>query len=210
MESVEIPPHDVPNDRNYCDNGDSYYNLPTTPNKNGDQRTNLTVSCSDHAAICRFLVESLTFTVYPGESTFDNGASIYTGPVLFSRPNVTALFEDITKSLTHHIETGPNSTLPNGTSSISEIYVLVRWPWVILPTVVVIGAVFLAAIVFVNHRSDVRLWKASLKPLLFHGLDGWKLDEVDADTVGGMEKLAKEMKAQLAKNEEGRLRLVRA
>lgn len=208
QETLKLLSRDVGKTETYC--SDYYKTFSTTARINEEESTNFTISCQNYDSMSNFVVQSLNFTLTQNEALHDDNVPSFIGSRLLAAPSVTALFEDIAESMTHHIQTGPNCTTHNGIASLSEIHVIVRWRWVIMPALIpVIGAFFLAGIIFVNHRSGLRLWKGSLKPLLFHGLDGWDLDHVDVDNVYEMEYRAKEMKAQLARNEEGRLKLVR-
>ena len=61
----------------------------------------------------------------------------------------------------------------NGTAQISEVYVNVHWPWIVLPVVVIVlSLVFLLATILFNRNQCRKLWKNSILPVLYHGLEG--------------------------------------
>ena len=69
-----------------------------------------------------------------------------------------------------------------GTSGDPESYVVVKWPWLTLPAVLVaLGGVLLVSTVFSSLRRKTDLWKSSVLPFLYHGLEGsiLKKDEVE-------------------------------
>ncbi|KAF2138173.1 uncharacterized protein K452DRAFT_198829, partial [Aplosporella prunicola CBS 121167] len=81
-------------------------------------------------------------------------------------------FESIAESLTNQLFLGPDGVDQPGIAYSNETYVVVRWEWAIFPVLLVlIGAIFLIANLWINGHHRVPLWKSSLLPLLFHGLE---------------------------------------
>lgn len=63
----------------------------------------------------------------------------------------------------------------NGTAYVQEIYVRVRWPWLILlGTVLLSTAVFLALTMYQSSRYNVAAWKSEPLALMYHGIDPGK------------------------------------
>ncbi|KAK3073299.1 hypothetical protein LTR53_005251 [Teratosphaeriaceae sp. CCFEE 6253] len=59
-----------------------------------------------------------------------------------------------------------------GNITTTEVYVLVRWEWLILPIVLEVAAVaFLLAAAILTGSRKVKLWKSSVLPYLYHGLE---------------------------------------
>ncbi|RDW64467.1 DUF3176 domain-containing protein [Aspergillus mulundensis] len=113
--------------------------------------------------------------------------------------NVAASF---TKAgLTARGQNGTKVMVP-GTMSSMEVYVSVRWQWLIFPAALVVMAlVFLALTITVNRRQGLRLWKSSVLALLFHGLEGvrWE-DECYSQNLAiasQMDLTAQEVKVKL-------------
>ncbi|OQE21121.1 hypothetical protein PENSTE_c012G06956 [Penicillium steckii] len=95
----------------------------------------------------------------------------------------------------------------NGTAYVSDVYVSVQWPWLILPALLVLaGAVFLATTITLSRKSKLPLWKSSALASLYHGLDHTEKDEYRTASI--MEKTAKMEDVQLQFSEQnGRLML---
>ncbi|EKG12643.1 hypothetical protein MPH_10232 [Macrophomina phaseolina MS6] len=105
----------------------------------------------------------------------------------------------------------PNATRPYGDALSPEVYVVVRWPWLVFPGLLtVLGTLFLGTSLWIS-RSDrtTFLWKSSLVPLLFHGLSRWHKDELDASDKMEMDEQAKRMEAKLERDGDGSLKSAR-
>lgn len=91
----------------------------------------------------------------------------------------------------------------------TQTYVLVTWPWLILPVGLVLAScmVLFAAIVSSN-RHQTMVWKSSSLAVLFHGLEGSEERSGLLVYRKQMEKTAEEMKVQLTENTNGGLRLM--
>ncbi|KAK9846835.1 hypothetical protein MYU51_000707 [Penicillium brevicompactum] len=75
----------------------------------------------------------------------------------------------------------------NGTAYGMEVFIVVQWPWLILPGVLVISGVSFFFLALISNERIV-LWKSSVFAFLYHGLV-----EIDIDngiTASGMEKEA--------------------
>lgn len=94
----------------------------------------------------------------------------------------------------------------------TQTYVLVTWPWLILPVGLVLAScILLLAAVISSSRQQTIVWKSSSLALLFHGFAGG-----DGNGHGGysvhrkqMELTAQEMQVRLAESPGGDMRLVR-
>lgn len=98
----------------------------------------------------------------------------------------------------------------DGTVYVTKAFVSVRWPWIILPGLLVaIGAIFLVVTIAVTKTSSMPLWKSSALVPYYHGIERLGGNEDDANeypTVSTMEKKAEEEYIQLQRSEEnGRL-----
>ncbi|KAL2795139.1 hypothetical protein BJX66DRAFT_337144 [Aspergillus keveii] len=84
---------------------------------------------------------------------------------------LTRLLHNVAASLTQLGRDRANSTV-RGTASVSQAYVRVNWVWISLPaTVVVLTLVFLVLTLLANREQGAELWKSSILPVLYHGLD---------------------------------------
>lgn len=94
----------------------------------------------------------------------------------------------------------------------TQAYVLVTWPWLILPVGLVLAScILLLVAVISSSRQQTIVWKSSSLALLFHGFAG-------GDGIGNggysvyrkqMELTAQEMQVRLAESPSGDTRLVR-
>ena len=85
----------------------------------------------------------------------------------------------------------------NGTAYSSEVFVSVKWPWLILPALMVLfGAIFLSVTIIISKSVDAPLWKSSVLAFLYHGLSD--MDDGDLyQTVAKMERSAEMAHVQL-------------
>jgi hypothetical protein len=93
----------------------------------------------------------------------------------------------------------------SGTIFVSEVFVDVRWEWFILPCFLELaGGGFLIATIIVSKRQKVLTWKSSLYVLLYHGLEREVLENhPTADTVSGMEQVARSTTVRLKMSDHG-------
>ena len=97
-----------------------------------------------------------------------------------------------------------------GTMSHTKTFVAVRWKWITLPAAVVLfSLVFLLTTILTNSRQKrLALWKSSVLPFLYHGIDSGRVSIPDGEkvaVVSAMEVDAKGAKVQLEESERGRL-----
>jgi hypothetical protein len=125
-----------------------------------------------------------------------------------------ALFNGLAKSMTTYIR---SSDLPDsvfnvtGTAWHTETFVRVKWPWIILPSALVLfSIVFLAVTVVLNSRRKVMVWKNKSLASLFHGLEARRMDRKEIDRLGDMEDVASGIVVRLAMGSNGEWKLVGA
>lgn len=162
------------------------------------------LNTSDIPEAWRFVADQLTFTV-AADSHFKFGPV----SVISEAANPPKVFENIAEAMTRQLYIGNNSSQQPGHAYVEEVFIVVRWQWAVFPMVLVLlGLVFLAGNLWVNSREGVFLWKSSLLPLLFHGLDGFDPEILDANESSEMTEAAKKMYARLEQNETGSTKLV--
>jgi len=134
--------------------------------------------------------------------------------------NWTHRFSRLATTLSTVIQGPTNPSATNFTIDVygDDIYVEVRWVWMILPlATTALGVFFFVATVLVSARKPY-LFKTSALALLFHGLEGWNAGEgeevdgyVDGDgarvTTSTLEDRAKKITATFTRNEGGFLKL---
>jgi hypothetical protein len=75
-------------------------------------------------------------------------------------------------------------------------FVRVRWPWLIMPGILeVTGLVLLVLTMHSSKKRDAPLWKSSVLPLLFHGLE--REENVVDEQIGRMQDIAEGIKVRL-------------
>jgi hypothetical protein len=114
------------------------------------------------------------------------------------------LLHNVAASLTQLGRDRANSTV-RGTASVSEAYVRVNWVWLSLPaTVVVLMLVFLVLTLLANREQGAELWKSSILPFLYHGLDDsalWHNEQYR--TASRMEACSQRVEVRLQPSERG-------
>lgn len=86
---------------------------------------------------------------------------------LYNSENITATMDNIATSVSYQMLSGPNATMVDGEVYAEQTYIRVRWVWLSLNVaLVIVAALFLAAVVFASSRTRQPVWKSSLAPLL--------------------------------------------
>jgi len=85
---------------------------------------------------------------------------------IFESTNLSATFESLARSMTNNLRMNDdNHTLVHGTSSIT-VY-KVRWLWILLPALWLLGSIiFLGIVFFFSRKTGAPLWKSSALPVL--------------------------------------------
>lgn len=93
----------------------------------------------------------------------------------------------------------------NGTAYDIEVYIVVQWPWLILPGLLVLSGIsFLTSTIVYNNNAG--LWKPSVFALLYHGLSG--VDDNVCATASSIELQAADTNVQLRSFlDEGNMKL---
>jgi hypothetical protein len=182
----------------YTANGAAYEHFSTDPNAfwlNTQDDVNL------QAALGSMLTTTFESIARPG----DDKAS-----ALFRAASFPDAMEQVARSTTIQIRTGPNQTEIHGSVHINDRYIHVRWPWMIFPaSLVLLSAVFLVTSMTMATR-DCNGWKSSVLPGFHHGLSGWEAKKLHTRDIEDMERSAKDMWATLGDDGDGSTKLMRA
>lgn len=90
----------------------------------------------------------------------------------------------IAASLTKFGRDQNNTVAVNGMVFHSEAYVAVDWRWISLPAILIAAAIiFLIAAIVINHSARFSVWKSSVLPLLYHGLEENMIPGPEQDTT---------------------------
>ena len=112
---------------------------------------------------------------------------------------------NLAAAMTNYIRNASNHTL-SGQVGITETYVRVSWPWLILPGLLVVAGEFLLIIgIVATKKRGVDVWKDSELALLFHGLGLEVGDERFAGLceIGEMDYVASRMKVRMVGTRKG-------
>ncbi|KAJ6021994.1 hypothetical protein N7540_007498 [Penicillium herquei] len=108
--------------------------------------------------------------------------------------------QSVASSLTNAIRTGTDSRLIQGTAFQVETYIHVRWPWIILPLIIILATLVLLAgtMLASKYQQFTVIWKGSVIPLLVSRIE--KPHEADLDSPQSLDKMhriAKRMNTRL-------------
>jgi hypothetical protein len=140
------------------------------------------------------------------QAVLNDDGSVF--PLEFSSPAVQYIathsldkaLAGISASLSQLSITAQNSTTKiHGTASVVQTYVQPAWYWLVFPfTLVIMSFAFLTLAIVQSKVKNVRPWKASVLPLLYHGLDESILSRQAApETASGMARLAQDASVRL-------------
>lgn len=111
--------------------------------------------------------------------------------------NVTDMMTNIASSMTSAMMNNADDPLV-GIGYSEEVYIRVRWPWLILPAALVLSTMALLILVMVKSSSSrVVLWKSSLLALMFHGPGLTDEDHISLHKVTQMETRAKQIQVEM-------------
>ncbi|KAF5574330.1 hypothetical protein FPCIR_13643 [Fusarium pseudocircinatum] len=124
------------------------------------------ISIIDISALQAFF-ESTTF-----QSEFVSGSAKNDNPGLSAAldgdTNLTRAFDIMALGMTDYLRSGPNEKLAKGVRRESQIFVFIRWYWLIGPAVLELAALVFAVFTIVGtaRKHEVPLWKSSALVLL--------------------------------------------
>ncbi|CAG8935853.1 unnamed protein product [Penicillium salamii] len=86
-----------------------------------------------------------------------------------------------------------------GTSGNPESYVAVKWPWITFPaTLVVFAGILLVATALSSTRRKTSLWKSSVLPFLYHGLEGNLVKKAEVELMSEMDRATEKVIVRLS------------
>jgi hypothetical protein len=121
-----------------------------------------------------------------------------------STRNLSQRIESIANALTNYGLATTNDTV-RVDAYAEELYVRVRWQWIILPAFLEFASLVLLVLTIVHsRREDVSIWKSSVLALMYHAVDDLHdRGTLASERLSGMELIAKAADVQLVKNEDG-------
>jgi hypothetical protein len=198
---ASFEPNDVPDNLPcYRDDGAAYGNLSTNPKAfwlNNQDEANLKYALN---SMFTTTFESIDSTSRPQDDR---------ARALFRADSFPDTMDQVARSMTIQIRTGPNQTEIHGSVQIGDQHINVRWPWMILPASLVLLSVVLLVTSMTIATRECRGWKSSVLPGFYHGLSGLDAKELHSRDIEDMERSAKGMWVKLGDDEEGSTKLVR-
>lgn len=173
----------------------------------GGTSNQFTIGCDKLYAVSRYLEDLFEFQIYTDDTVLTSEQ------LIANSESVSAAMDTITNAFSMYLMTSTaNTTRHYGKALYPEVFVIIRWQWLIFPGILtIIGASFLGTSLWISrtHRTSF-LWKASLVPLLFHGLSGWEKDDLYTKDKIEMDERAKRMQAKLEIDNSRSLKFVKA
>ena len=115
----------------------------------------------------------------------------------------TNMFENLAASISSTIRSTSNESSA-GTASALQTRVAIKWPWMILPFLLLaLVGVYLPAVIFITDRKQLQPWKNSSLALLMHGLADEESRSLVADAEGflfEMEHVAHALSMSMVRN----------
>ncbi|KAK8220253.1 hypothetical protein IWZ01DRAFT_1882 [Phyllosticta capitalensis] len=176
-------------------------------------QTNYTVRGTDHTLMQSTLKEMFDAASLTKTSTIQVMSLDFTS-YLYTSDSIPEVIDDMAMAMTDFVRT-VNSDEIGGETFENVTFLHVNWPWFIAPVVIEISAaIVLAAAVVISNRernlAGTQIWKSSIFPFLFNGIDRDRLDEIGpgtTDRASEMERRAQQISVRLDRDEaDGRLR----
>lgn len=125
------------------------------------------------------------------------GISPYYWPLVNSSDHVKTV-ADISKSMSYAIAQAPSGEILEGEAFVSELYIRVQWPWIILPLAEVIMSIALLACTlgYTQHKG-VPAWKSSGIVPLLTVMMGWDSTELRGTSAREVKNRSQYMRGQL-------------
>lgn len=169
---------------------------------------NITIKNSDFrdvaAALNGYFTGDLSASEIESQCETSSGTTNNVINGLQATANFSGMMERVATSMTK-VVLGSSKLTSSGKVGSVETYIAIRWGWIALPAITLIGAVlFLVAAIVQTERHRVVLWKGSSLPLLFHSrIDNLNPSDVGTSSLKETERLARSTKVHLEKTERG-------
>lgn len=183
-----------------------------SPSTGVNYSINMMAAASLPAYIGSMLVVTLIGSPF---GTVISGTAVQTG-FSYYQGDVVNIRQNLATTITNQIRNNNpgdnfNATRVAGRAFFNEMYIQVRWQWMILPLVEAALATFLLVVTVIITRGQP-LFKTSVMAYLVSGLDGWN-EEIPMPKPRAaqeqLENLAQGMVAQLEADRQGHLRFSR-
>ncbi|KAK7514508.1 hypothetical protein IWZ03DRAFT_415911 [Phyllosticta citriasiana] len=167
----------------------------------------------DYLSTAGFVRNMLNFTLrdVSMDAYFDGTFAFSAGQAFNYSDSINNVMSTIATSMTNIVRRSSNVTAATGTVFEAQTFITVHWPWLSLPVaLVVLAGGFLATNIWMSgDKKAPPIWKSSLVPLLFRGLESWEQDELRGEKKTELETLAATVQTQLRKNDSGNTQFCR-
>ncbi|KAK7566671.1 hypothetical protein IWX47DRAFT_841548 [Phyllosticta citricarpa] len=167
----------------------------------------------DYLSTAGFVRNMLNFTLrnVSVDAYFDGTFAFSAGQAFNYCDSINNVMSTIATSMTNNVRRCSNATAATGTVFEAQTLIIVHWPWLSLPVALVVFAGgFLATNIWMSgDKKTAPIWKSSLVPLLFRGLESWEQDELRGEKKTELETLAATVQTQLRKNDSGNTQFCR-
>jgi len=164
----------------------------------------LLINAMDHANTGNYLASIFTVSQMTKNANAKAPSTNDIGNALLKTRNISLTVDNLAKSMSTRIRTGPNATLATGQALRDETFIEVQWLWIILPAATVFCAVlFLVLTMWRSARADAPVWMSSSLAMLLHDMTGYYGAE-RFDAKSEMESVAKKVSVRLVRGNSDR------
>lgn len=157
-----------------------------------------------YASLVYYLADALNATVF-GTSSSDREHEPYAGlgSIIYNSGSVADSFSHMATSMTNQIRSSAKGTHVRGLVIRTETFIHVRWPWILVPTILVaMSLVFFLSTAF-RSRGQPVLWKSSIFPLLIGQLETNAGHEIaHLRHIGDLQAMAKNIKVEVEQDND--------
>lgn len=112
-----------------------------------------------------------TFYTSWDRATGGEAATYFANSLYMADRDIPRTLDTIARSMTYSMMDGPNATSSLGQVFESQTFIYVRWEWLTLSIIAVVGSVaLLATTIVLTCAAHQRAWKSSLTPFLYEDL----------------------------------------
>jgi hypothetical protein len=160
------------------------------------------VNALDHANTGNYLASLFTIEQATQNANSKNSSVYDISSALLETGNITQTIENLARSMSTRVRTGPNTTSTIGQAFHDETLLRVQWLWLILPCLVVVcGVLFMILTILRSRNSEAPVWKSSTLAVLLHDVRGYLGDDERFEQVEEMDRVAKDVHVRLVREE---------
>ncbi|OQE35466.1 hypothetical protein PENCOP_c013G05881 [Penicillium coprophilum] len=199
FDTQQLIPRDAPDEHSYFT--DSVHFGP--PNGSETLSKNLSYSI-DHHTFSGFrdtMGDLFNSTLY--DMSVGSGSSGFNMATILRTGNLGRLLDSMSTSVTDTLRASPRGNKIHGQAYRVEIFIDVRWPWIILPAIVTLGSIaLLLGTVMTSKQQNSVLWKSTVLPLVSSHLSTTPEHEIASlRSVDDVQRVSKNIRATMIHSE---------